>query len=40
MFMLHIIYFFIILSFSVGTAENFFNEEDQDVIDANDAPER
>lgn len=40
LFLLHIILFFMGLSFAVGTCDTFLNDEDLEVSMANEAPER
>ena len=39
-FLIHIILFFIGLSFAVGTCDTFLNDEDLEISHANEAPER
>ena len=40
MFLLHVNLFFIGLSFAVGTCDTFLNEDDLDILEANNEPER
>jgi hypothetical protein len=40
MFLLHIIIFFMGLSFAVGTCDTFLNDEDLEISQANEMPER
>lgn len=40
LFLLHIILFFMGLSFAVGTCDTFLNDEDIEISVANEAPER
>jgi hypothetical protein len=40
MFLLHIIIFFMGLSFAVGTCDTFLNDEDLEITQANELPER